>query len=259
MPQIRSFAAVRYNLEHVRSIDEVIAPRAAEIGWEQREALYKQHPANVVRVIANRPELGDEPGDAIRRSGKFLRQWASEGVTVRDPLPAIYVLRQGAGGANRLAVFGRLRLEPKPERFRGEEESSERLSMTGHNATPVLAYCPELDLESLVGTDEEPSPIIESTSETSPFCVRRIVDKDAIVRLERALSQARITSMENEPITESVGSEEFREAIAYQRLRRTEQGGLDEDDLANYVMVMVADRIDSKPDVMSGLLFNPVK
>lgn len=60
MPSISAFRGVRYDLGHVGSLSDVIAPPYDVIDPELQDQLYKKHPANVVRLILNRDEPGDD-------------------------------------------------------------------------------------------------------------------------------------------------------------------------------------------------------
>ena len=63
MPEIQPFRGVRYDLGHVGSLSDVIAPPYDVINDELREELYKKHPCNVIRLILNREEPGDNEAD----------------------------------------------------------------------------------------------------------------------------------------------------------------------------------------------------
>ena len=95
MPQIAAFRGLRYDLGHVGSLSDVIAPPYDVIGPELQDDLYKRHPSNVIRLILNREEPGD--GDSTNRytrAARFLKNWQEEGVLQTDPSPAIYVYHQ---------------------------------------------------------------------------------------------------------------------------------------------------------------------
>lgn len=95
MPGIQAFRALRYDLGHVGSLSNVIAPPYDVIDQELQDALYKKHPANVVRLILNREEPGDnETSNKYTRAARFLKNWKSEGVLQTDPDPAVYVYHQ---------------------------------------------------------------------------------------------------------------------------------------------------------------------
>ena len=65
MPEIQAFHGLRYDLGHVGSLSDVVAPPYDVIDADLQQQLYQRHPANVVRLILNR----DEPGDSDPRSG----------------------------------------------------------------------------------------------------------------------------------------------------------------------------------------------
>ena len=95
MPDIQAFRGLRYDLGHVGSLSDVIAPPYDVIGTDLQEQLYKKHPANVIRLILNRDEPGDdESNNRYSRAAQFLKNWRSEGVLSTDPDPALYVYHQ---------------------------------------------------------------------------------------------------------------------------------------------------------------------
>ncbi|MBC8356120.1 MAG: DUF1015 domain-containing protein [Planctomycetes bacterium] len=95
MPQIAAFRGLRYDLGHVGSLSEVIAPPYDVIGPELQDDLYKRHPSNVIRLILNRDEPGDDDSNnRYSRAARFLKNWQEEGVLQTDPSPAIYVYHQ---------------------------------------------------------------------------------------------------------------------------------------------------------------------
>ncbi|MBI2478192.1 MAG: DUF1015 domain-containing protein [Planctomycetia bacterium] len=95
MPKIAAFRGLRYDMGHVGSLSDVIAPPYDVIGPELQDNLYKRHPANVIRLILNREEPGDnDTTNRYSRAARFLKNWQSEGVLQTDPNPALYVYHQ---------------------------------------------------------------------------------------------------------------------------------------------------------------------
>ena len=60
MPEIQAFRAIRYNLGKVGSLSNVIAPPYDVIGPGLQDELYRKSPYNVVRLILNKIEPGDD-------------------------------------------------------------------------------------------------------------------------------------------------------------------------------------------------------
>lgn len=95
MVQIEAFQGLRYDLAHVGSLSDVIAPPYDVIDPEFQDQLYETHPANVIRLILNREEPGDEAGDEkYDRAARYLRQWQREGVLSTESQAAVYVYHQ---------------------------------------------------------------------------------------------------------------------------------------------------------------------
>ncbi len=95
MPEIQAFRGIRYNLGHVGSLSDVVAPPYDVIDDTLQNALYKKHPCNVVRLILNRIEPDDdEANNRYVRAGRFLKNWREEGVLFQEADPAIYVYHQ---------------------------------------------------------------------------------------------------------------------------------------------------------------------
>ena len=116
MPDIQAFRGIRYDLGHVGSLSNVVAPPYDVIDAQLQAALYEQHPANIVRLILNRDEPGDdEHSNRYMRASRLLRGWLREGVLFTEAQPALYVYHQvftdGGTTYTRRGFMGRVRLE----------------------------------------------------------------------------------------------------------------------------------------------------
>src|SRR3990170_808980 len=95
MPEIQAFRGIRYDLGHVGSLGDVVAPPYDVISPELQQALYEKHPCNYVRLELNRQEPGDdEANNRYTRAAGFLKHWRSEGALFAEADPAIYVYHQ---------------------------------------------------------------------------------------------------------------------------------------------------------------------
>ena len=141
MPEIHAFRGVRYDLGHVGSLSDVVAPPYDVISRELQDALYKRHPANVVRLILNREEPGDDATSSrYARAARFLKNWLAEGVLFTEGQPAIYVYdqvfryagrdytRRGFMARVRLERFGEGNIYPHEETMAGPKQ--DRLLLT---------------------------------------------------------------------------------------------------------------------------------
>lgn len=139
--QIEAFRGLRYDLGHVGSLSDVVAPPYDVIGPELQADLYKRHPANVVRLVLNREEPGDDDRtNRYTRAARFLKNWRQEGVLSVEPDPAIYVYhsvfehaghsytRRGFMARVRLERFGEGKIYPHEETMAGPKQ--DRLMLT---------------------------------------------------------------------------------------------------------------------------------
>lgn len=90
MVTILPFKGVYFNTQNL-PLSDVISPPYDVLSPQQQEALYTQHPNNVVRIILNKETPEDTPFDnRYTRSADTLRQWLQEGILTQDSEPAYY-------------------------------------------------------------------------------------------------------------------------------------------------------------------------
>jgi uncharacterized protein (DUF1015 family) len=116
MPDISALHGIRYDLGHVGSLSNVIAPPYDVIDADLQQRLYDKHPANVVRLILNKDEAGDdEHNNRYTRAARQMRAWLRDGVLFHEANPAIYVyhqvFREGGTEYTRRGFMSRVRLE----------------------------------------------------------------------------------------------------------------------------------------------------
>src|SRR3954471_6868534 len=173
MPDIQAFRGLRYDLKHVGSLSDVIAPPYDVIDSALQDQLYKQHPANVVRLILNRDEPGDNANNnRYTRAAKFFRNWRSEGVLFTESAPAVYVYHQQFNFAgqsyNRRGFMARVGLErfgegniyPHEETMSGPKQ--DRLLLTRAcraNLSQIFGLYPDEQSEAQTLLDRETAEI----------------------------------------------------------------------------------------------------
>jgi uncharacterized protein (DUF1015 family) len=158
MPEIRAFRAVRYDLGHVGRLSDVVAPPYDVIGPELQEQLYQKHPCNVVRLILNRIEPGDddEANNRYTRAKRFYKNWQSQGVLFTEAAPAIYVyhqqftyagatyVRRGFMARMRLSRFGEGQVFPHEETLSGPKADRLMLmTVCNANFSPIFGLYPD--------------------------------------------------------------------------------------------------------------------
>lgn len=153
MAEVVPFKAVHYDPSRVRT-NRVIAPPYDVIDPALQQWLYEEDPHNIVRLILNRPEPGDDgPAARYARAADFLRQTLADGVLVEDAEPALYQSVQRFAHpmaaeriVERAALFVALRLVPYDQGV-----------VLPHEETHSRAKADRLDL--MRSTTANPEPI----------------------------------------------------------------------------------------------------
>ena len=160
MPEIQAFRGLRYDLGHVGNLSDVVAPPYDVISADYQEKLYRKHPCNVIRLILNRQEPGDDDAANNRytRAARFLKNWQSEGVLFPEADPAIYVYhqefthegttytRRGFMARLRLSPFGEGQVFPHEETLPGPKVDRLMLmTVCKSNLSQIFGLYPDAD------------------------------------------------------------------------------------------------------------------
>ncbi|KLU02891.1 putative phosphatase [Rhodopirellula islandica] len=252
MPEVTPFAALRYNLDHIRSLSEVVAPPYDVIDAEYQEVLYKRHPSNVIRVILNREEPGDEIDETYSRAAGFVQQWISEGVLKQDDEPGFYLYHQtfaisGESGdqesVTRRGFMGRVRLEPfgkgniHPHEETHPKAKVDRLKLmkaTEQNNSPIFGLYPDNDnavIECLEAAKADVTPIEATDDAGVVHTVWPITDPDAVTKASQLLA--------DKPMFVADGHHRYETACDYRDFVAEQAGGIAPDHPVNFVMTML--------------------
>jgi uncharacterized protein (DUF1015 family) len=157
MAEIQAFRGYRYDLGRVGVLSDVVAPPYDVIDASLQETLYQRSPFNVIRLILNKEENGDnEATNRYIRAVRFLRDWQRDGILRQDSARALYVYhqefevegrrytRRGFLARVRLEPFGTGKIYPHEETLAGPK--ADRLKLfrsTGMNLSPVFGLYPD--------------------------------------------------------------------------------------------------------------------
>ncbi|MDE0864677.1 MAG: DUF1015 domain-containing protein [Rubripirellula sp.] len=252
MPQTAPFAALRYDLEHVGNLSNVIAPPYDVIDPQLQDELYKRHPANVIRIILNRQEPGDDADQKYQRAAKFVEQWKSEGVLKQEEKPAYYVYhqqfehdgkvinRRGFMGRVRLQTFGEGNIYPHEETHpKAKVDRLKLTTATKQNNSQIFGLYPDPENQaiSLLDAATEGVEAIESTDHLGVKHVLWPVTDEAVLSRVSEL-------MEDRPMFVADGHHRYETACNYRDQVIAEAGGIAEDHPANFVMTMLVGMSD---------------
>jgi uncharacterized protein (DUF1015 family) len=246
MANVAPFHGLRYDLGHVGALADVVAPPYDVIDSKMQDALYKRHPANVVRLILNRSEPGDENDDAkYDRAARFLKNWKQEGILRPDAQPAFYLYQQvfsySGSRFTRSGFMGRVRLEPFGEgRIFPHEEThaaakADRLKLTNAcrtNLSPIFGIYPDPENEVI-------SILQNATLGTPPLTVMDeagvehrlwvVTDPEALRHVARLMGP--------HPVFIADGHHRYETALNYRR-QLMDKGDLPLDHPAQHVLMM---------------------
>jgi len=247
MPEIQAFRGVRYDLGHVGNLSDVVAPPYDVITPEQQEQLYRRHPCNVVRLILNRIEPGDddEANNRYTRARRFLRNWQREGVLFTEADPAVYVYHQefdhGGARTTRRGFMARVRLSRFGEGpvFPHEETMSapklDRLMLTAvckANLSQIFGIYPDPQQEAQRILDEAvagQTPLVATDHLGVVSRMWPVTDVEVI--------SAVASVMGPKPVVIADGHHRYETACEY-REQVYQSGFLSKDHPANYVLMM---------------------
>ncbi|MBM4000885.1 MAG: DUF1015 domain-containing protein [Planctomycetes bacterium] len=253
MPEIQAFRGLRYDLGHVGALGDVVAPPYDVIDADRQDALYKRHPANVIRLILNRPEPGDDDANnRYTRAARFLRNWRSEGVLRVDGNASIYVyyqsFRAGDRELTRRGFMARVRIEPfgSGRVFPHEETlaspKADRLKLTQAcktNLSPIFGLYPDPQrrAEQLLDDAIGGAPPLEAVDHLG--VVHRMWPVADVHRIA-GLSQL----VGDKPLFIADGHHRYETALNY-RDTLAAQRPLDRIHPANFVLTMLVSMSDS--------------
>ncbi len=248
MPTMQAFRGIRYDLGHVGSLSDVVAPPYDVIGAKLQDALYRRHPANVIRLELNREEPGDDGGTSrYERAARFLKNWRSEGVLFTEPQAALYVYHQvfETGGSTftrrgfmarcQLERFGQGKIYPHEETMSGPKQ--DRLLLTRACKT---------NLSQIFGLFPDPSNEIQNKLEEAVRQQTPLEATDHLGVLHRlwpvtdpALISAVSGLMDAKPTFIADGHHRYETACNYRdELAAAHGGSLPANHPANFVLMM---------------------
>jgi uncharacterized protein (DUF1015 family) len=247
MPEIHAFRGLRYDLGHVGSLSDVVAPPYDVISPTLQDELYKKHPANVIRLILNRPEPGDdEANNRYSRAANFLRNWRSEGVLFSEAQPALYVYHQvfASGGQTftrrgfmaraRLERFGEGKIYPHEETMSGPKQDRLLLTMACRaNLSQIFGMFPDDGerVQSLLEKAVAGVPAIEATDHLG--VVHRMWPVTDVATISAVTGL-----MGDKPMFIADGHHRYETACNYRDQLVSKRGPIESHDPANFVLMM---------------------
>ena len=255
MAEIRAFRAYRYDLGRVGALSDVIAPPYDVIDPALQQALYDRSPHNVIRLILNKEEPGDDDRDNryTRAASTSCRSWLrDDDVLVQDSARSLYVysqefevegrrhVRRGFLARVRLEPFGAGRIYPHEETMAGPK--ADRLKLfhaTAMNLSPVFGLYPDADdaVMKMLGTATDRVLPLQATDHLG------VVSKLWPVTDDRTVSA--VTGLLGpKPVFIADGHHRYETGLRYLEERRQAGEVRDDEAAANFILMMLVGMSD---------------
>jgi uncharacterized protein (DUF1015 family) len=260
MADVRAFRGFRYDLGHVGTLSDVVAPPYDVISPELQHQLAERSPYNAIRLELPQEEPEDtESNNKYTRAGNTLREWIANGVLRQDTARSLYLYeqefevegttytRRGFFARVRLEPFGKGKVFPHEQTFSGPKEDRLKLyRATGFNISPIFSLYPD--------PDGEVSRVLERFVHSSPPLLakdhRGVISRLWVISDSHALST--ITGlMGPKPIFIADGHHRYETGLKYLEERRAAGDVRDDESPANFTLMLLVAMSDP------GLLIQP--
>jgi uncharacterized protein (DUF1015 family) len=210
MAAIIPIKGLRYNLQKVDSLADVVTPPYDVIDDAAQDSYYKRHPYNIIRLEYGRILPGDsEKNNRYTRAAANYREWIQENILIPEAKPAIYLYEQEftTGGKNKIrsGIICGVRLEPYesgvvlPHEETMSKHKADRLELMRAcraNFSPVFSLYADQEngiIAALKESVKEAHPDISFTDDSGE--VHRIwvvSDPEAIGKAQHIMEEKRI-------------------------------------------------------------------
>jgi len=249
MARIKPFRGLRYNLERIPDMADVVCPPYDVITKHEQTALHDRSPYNVVRMELGRSYPDDDRGNNEHtRAGHYLRTWIDDGTLIRETKPALYLLATdfhiSDGAWTRWGLLAAVAVEPfqqggiLPHERTYSKVKSERLSLMRAcqaNLSPIFAFFPDKKsaIPKLKAHAAAATPILDFRDENRHRHRLWVIDDPDL--LDNIVPQ-----FEHQPIFIADGHHRYETALAYRDERAAAEGQLPADHPGNYTLMYLS-------------------
>lgn len=237
MAEIRAFRGIRYSIERIGDVGNVVAPPYDVIDGSMQRELYNAHPNNIVRVIQGLDMAGDSGHEnRYTRAASSYRRWLDDGVLLRDPEEGIYLYAQdfdvgtpdGPKNRTRLGIVALVRADALGEGAILPHENTmpgpraDRLALMRHTRAAFgqifsLYSDPAGQVQEILAPVLDGSPLFAFHGEDGVgHRFWRVTDRSTV----RAVASA----LKDKPIFIADGHHRYETAVVYRNERATAEG-----------------------------------
>jgi uncharacterized protein (DUF1015 family) len=255
MAKIFPFKGLRYNQEKIKDMSKVLAPPYDIISKDEREHYYQLSPYNVIRLILNKEEPGDnEAHNTYTRANEFFQKWQKDDILAKENEFSFYIYEQefknkrmtkvrcGLIGLFELSDFNAKKIYPHEKTFSAPKLDRQKLLATCRaNFSPIfgLYYDQGPKTKELLNAGKIASKQIINaiTEDKINHRVWQLKDKDLIHKIASQLKDKQIFIAD--------GHHRYEAALNYRNHMRLQGGGHHgETEPYNFVMMYLANLED---------------
>jgi uncharacterized protein (DUF1015 family) len=233
----------------VSDLGQVLCPPFDVISPEAQERYYARHPYNMIRLELGR-ELPDDTtlNNRYTRAARTFAEWRKEGVLRQDTVPSYYLYQQrfsyGGQSYTRTGLVARVRLEPwsarvvLPHELTLSKPKDDRLQLMracAANFSPIMAWYedPQARLRRLLQPYAEQAEVQVRDELADEHRLQPITDRQQLGLIQDFFSQRQLFIAD--------GHHRYETALSYREEIRELHRGLDPEDGANFVMMVLID------------------
>ena len=253
MATIKPFKGLRYNIEKVDGLENVVTPPYDIISDEEQKAYYDKHSNNVIRLeYGAEYETDSELDNRYTRAAAFLRSWIDDGVLQFEDKECLYLYEQrfsflgqeltyrGFVTLTQLEEFSKGVILPHEETL--SKAKTDRLNlMTATHANFSQIYCLYMDETGKIRSMME--QITKSPADISFTAENDILQNVWIVRDDAVIAAVQ-AEFADKQLFIADGHHRYETALNFRNKMREENPDWKESDLFNYVMMMLVDMDD---------------
>jgi uncharacterized protein (DUF1015 family) len=252
MADVRPLRGIRYATDAVADLGQVICPPFDVISPEAQARYYERHPYNMIRL-----ELGQSYPDDTALNNRYTRaartfaEWRQQGLLRQEAVPCYYLYQQTFSHEGqrytRTGLVARVRLEPwearvvLPHELTLSKPKDDRLQLMracAANFSPIMAWYedPQARIRRLLAPYGERAEVQIRDEVGEEHRLQPISDAHQIELIRDFFRERQLYIAD--------GHHRYETALAYREELRALRRDLDEEDAANFVMMVLIDMDD---------------
>lgn len=256
MAKVIPFRGLRYNLDIVGDISNVITPPYDIISKEEQEDFYSKNPYNSIRLELPKELSGDDKcNNKYTRAGETLENWIVQKVLVKEAVDCFYIYQQefsldGKETYIRTGIIGLVRLEEFDKGIVLPHENT--LSKPKADRLQLMRAC-NANFSQVFGLYDDTEKKIPAL--IKDYCSKHMpdmmTDKGVVGAVERiwAVQDSEFIkqiemSFKDKKLYIADGHHRYETALAYRDELRARDSNHTGDELYNYVMMTLVDMDD---------------